>query len=167
MSTRREQSNEVVILRHSRVRALVIVAVCFVAIAGLWSIRDEEGRVTVWVAITLFGGFGTFAGILRLLPGASYLRLDPAGFTYCAAFFPVRVPWCDVAEFGVVEKDAAHAYATVGFNFVPGYTKNSAGRELAKSVNGWESALPGTYGKRAEDLAHVMNEWLGRSRASV
>jgi len=79
----------------------------------------------------------------------------------------VRVAWNDVAEFGVVAKDAAHAYATVGFNFVPGYTKNAAGRELAKSVNGWESALPGTYGRRAEELADLMNERLRRSHDSI
>ena len=167
MSTQLEQSNEVVILRHGRVRALFIVFICVVAVAGLWSIRDEAGRATIWVAIILFSGFGIFAGILRLLPGASYLRLDQTGLTYCAAFFPVRVAWDDVAEFGVVAKDAGHAYATVGFNFVPSYTENVAGRELAKSVNGWEGALPGTYGRRAEELADLMNERLRRSHDST
>src|SRR4051812_10540152 len=98
VSTQLVQSNEVVILRHGRVRALFIVVICVIAVAGLWSIRDEAGRATVWVAIILFSGFGIFAGVLRLLPGASYLRLDRTGFTYCAAFFTVRVAWKDVAE---------------------------------------------------------------------
>jgi hypothetical protein len=157
-----KQSDDILLLRHGRLRALLIAIICAVGVAGLWSIRDEAGRTTVWVAIILVGGFGTFAGILRLLPWASYLRLDPKGFTYCAAFYMVSVAWEDVAEFGVVAKDAAHAYPTIGFNFTPGYSKNPTGRELAKSINGWESALPGTYGKRAEDLADLMNEWLLR-----
>jgi hypothetical protein len=133
----------------------------------LWSIRDEAGRATVWVAIILFGGFGILAGLLQLLPGASYLRLDPAGFTHCAAFFAVRVEWSDVAEFGVVKKDAAHAYSTVGFNFVPAYTKNAAGRELVRSVNGWEGAIPAKYGMRPEELAALMNEWRQRFNANT
>ncbi|CAN5537006.1 hypothetical protein BH10PLA1_BH10PLA1_20750 [soil metagenome] len=156
------QSTEVLVLRHRRLRALLIATICAVGMAGLWPIRDEAGRATVWVAIIFVAGFGTFAGILPLLPGASYLRLDATGFKYCAAFFPVRVAWSEIAEFGVVRKDSAHAYATVGFNFVPGYTKNAAGRELVKSINGWEGALPATYGKRPEELAQLMNEWRQR-----
>lgn len=100
----------------------------------------------MWVGIVFFG-FGVLLGIVRLLPGASYLRMDPTGFTYCVAFYPQRVAWSDVSEFGVVAKDATHAYSTVGFNYVPGFTKNQAGRELAKSANGWEGALPGARGR--------------------
>lgn len=167
MNTQLEQPDQILILRYGRIRALVIAIACAAAVAGLWSIRDEAGRVTAWVALTLFGGFGLVGGILRLLPGASYLRLDPTGFTYRAAFFTVRVPWSDVAEFGVVAKDAVHAYTTVGFNFVPGYAENAAGRELARTIHGWESALPATYGRRAAELAGLMNEWLRRSQASA
>src|SRR3954449_8998282 len=87
VSTDLEQSKEVVILRHGRVRALCIVVISAVAVVGLWSIRDESGRATTWVAVVFFSGFGVLAGILRLGPRASYLRLDPRGFTYCAAFF--------------------------------------------------------------------------------
>jgi hypothetical protein len=159
------RSTEVLILRHSGPRALLITAACAVGIAGLWSIRHQEGLATVWVAIILVGGFGAFAGVLPLLPGASYLRLDATGFTYCAAFFSVDVAWREVAEFGVIPKDAGHAYATVGFNFVPTYTKNAAGRELTKSINGWEGGLPATYGKRPDELAELMNEWRRRFNA--
>jgi hypothetical protein len=162
VNTHSTQSGDVLFLRHGRLRALLIAIVCAIGVAGLWSIRDEAGWATVGVAILLVGGFGTVAGVLRLLPGAGYLRLDSKGFTYRAAFWTVSVAWDDVAEFGVVAKDATHAYATVGFNFVLGYGKNAAGRELARSINGWEGALPGTYGRRAEELAELMNEWLGR-----
>jgi len=162
VGTTSTQSPDLLVLRPKRLRPLLIAAVCAVGVAGLWSIRDEAGRATVWVAMILVGGFGMLAGILQLLPGASYLRLDTTGFTYCAAFFPVRVEWSDVAGFGVVKKDAAHCYSTVGFNFVPAYTKNAAGRELVKSVNGWENAIPAKYGMQPDELAELMNEWLQR-----
>lgn len=153
------------ILRHGQLKSLFIAIVCAVCVAGLWAIRHEGDRAAVWVGI-LFFGFGTLLGIVRLLPGASYLRLDPTGFTYCVAFHPQTVAWSDVSEFGVVAKDATHTYSTVGFNYVPEYAKNQAGRELVKSVNGWEGGLPGTYGRRAKDLVDLMNEWLRRSTAS-
>jgi hypothetical protein len=160
-----EQSGEVVILRHGRLWSLLIAAICALCVAGVWAIRDEASRAAVWLGIIFFG-FGVVLAIVRLLPGANYLRLDPTGFTYCVAFYRQRVAWSDVSEFGVVAKDATHAYSTVGFNYVPRFTENQAGRELAKSVNGWEGALPGTYGRRAAELSDLMNEWLRRSDGS-
>ena len=155
------QPNEVLILRPSRVVSLLIAVGCAVAVRGLWEIRGEADRAAVWVGLAFFG-FGAILGTLRLIPGASYLRLDPHGFTFCALFRRQTIAWADVSEFGVSERDAFNAYSTVRFNFAPGYRKDSEARKLARELTGWEGALPGKYGRRAAALADSMNEWRRR-----
>ena len=159
--TTHTQPDEVLVLRPSRLGSLLIALGCAVAVRGLWAIRNEADRLTVWLALAFFG-FGALLGTIRLIPGASYLRLDPQGFTFCAMFRRQTTAWTDASEFGVSERDAVRAYSTVGFNFMPGYGKNLEGRELTKKVMGWEGTIPGKYGLRATELAELMNEWRQR-----
>jgi len=53
----------------------------------------------------------------------------------------------------------------VGFNFVPTYDRGRTARAVAKALGKCEGALPNTYGRKAEELARVLNAQLHAARA--
>jgi len=53
-----------------------------------------------WAEILFFGTGAIVFGLL-LLPGSAYLKLDPAGFTFCSLFRPHFTRWSEVDSFAV------------------------------------------------------------------
>ena len=53
----------------------------------------------------------------------------------------------------------------VAFNFSQKYRQQRFARKLSSMIGGYEGALPDTYGKTAEELAALMNEWRQRAVA--
>jgi len=143
-----------IILRVRRWRLLRLLATCLVL--GSPGLFDNVISLRIGTA---FFGFGAIVFGVLLLPGAAWLRLEPAGFTVCHLFRKRFTPWSDVSEFGVV---------MAGRNELVGYDSRSAAENsprraaLSRSLSGYNSALPDTYGPRAAQLAALLNEVLRR-----
>ena len=105
--------------------------------------------------------FGLCAGLAlaQLVPGASFLRLDDSGFTIRSFWRDRFYPWAEIEGFGVAKGSGRHDW--VGFNFVPGSTLAAQvkGRELNRSLMGYDSMLPDSYGWATAVLADYLNQW--------
>ena len=137
-----------VTLRSSRKKALFYLIAClaFVAIA-----LSMDRSVWGYAGIVFFS-LCAIVFAIQLLPNSSYLRLTREGFTMCSLFRQHTIQWRHVGKFGVgriwlrkvVGWDPAHDISTVGI--------------ATKAISGYVSALPDTYGLRAEHLADLMNQ---------
>jgi hypothetical protein len=130
---------------------LVAMSAVFVAI-GLYMSPKEP--VMGLLSAGFFGLCG-IVGVLGLIPGGSYLLLERDGFTTSSLFRKHSYQWRDVGSFGVTR---ISRNKMVCWNFAPDYSGPKRGASLSKTLTGIEAALPDTYGKKAEDLAELMNE---------
>lgn len=141
---------------------LFVVSSLFVLI-GI-GLGNEQG----WVgyACAAFFTLGAVAGIVKMIPGGAYLKLDETGFTYCNLFQEWTTPWSVVDRFYVVTQHHASMPVNrfVGFDYVPGYEHQRIGRQIATAVADCEGGLPDTYGMPAEELAQLMNSRLRSAR---
>ena len=111
---------------------------------------------------------GVVIFIVQLIPGSAYLRLDSEGFIFCSLYLRITLPWSAIDGFHVVvmRQTGLKVHELVGFNFVPAYDRSQLGRQISSAVAECEGGLPNTYGKSAEELAHLMNEHLHKWRES-
>ncbi len=102
----------------------------------------------------VFLGLGAIVFTMQLLPNSSYLRLTREGFTMCSLFRCHMIQWRHVSRFGVgriyyvknvVGWDSTHEISKLG--------------RATKALYGFVSALPDTYGLRAEELADLMKRF--------
>lgn len=145
---------KVLTLRPSPKRWLLMVGLSAVFVVVGTRIVDTS-PVTGWLAIGFFG-LCVAVGIVNMLPGASHLRLDDAGFEMRSLFRPHRVGWHEVAAFGVAQ---IALNRIVGWNFAAGHSGHERIRKLNTGLSGFEAALPDTYGRRADALADLLNAW--------
>ena len=151
---------ETITLRPKRFSALwpLLVSSLFVTI-GI-----SMGVTGSWVGylIAAFFGLGILVGIIQLFPNSTYLRISREGITYCSLFRETITSWDDVDEFCVVvmRQNGLPIRRMVGFNYAPTYDRSRMGRQVASAITGCEGALPDTYGKKAEDLAALLNDCL-------
>jgi hypothetical protein len=113
---------------------------------------------------TAFFGLCAIVFAVQLLPGAAWLRLEPAGFTVCNLFRTHFTPWSDVSGFGVA---VAGQKELVGYNCRSAAERSSRLAALNKALSGYNSALPDTYGPRAAELAALLNEVLWRAHRAM
>ena len=141
-------------LTPSRRKVLGLLALgAIFTTSGIWTIRsgDQEG----WCAATFFGlSIVVFA--LQLLPGSAYLRIGPEGFTVCNLYRAQFYRWSDVDSFQITR---IRFGKVVAFNFAPHVRGGERVRRLAATLAGYENVLPDTYGKSAEHLASLLNEY--------
>ena len=128
---------------------LLLVALSFVAV-GVFLV---QGRSTMFWLSTGFFSLCALVFLVQLAPGSSYLTVDDEGIEFCALFRKSRIRWSDLSAFGVYQQRFSKF---VGFDFAPDYAAGASGRAVAKSLTGFEGALPDTYGFRAEDLAELL-----------
>lgn len=145
--------------RRQKLLLLLAMSLAFVA-AGVMMIRDE--RPMGWFSAGFFG-LCSLVFLIQLHPRASFLKLERNGFTFCALFRSHTVRWEDVREFDVTQ---VVLNRMVGWNFVHGYRPAEKTRALSHSMSGYESALPDTYGLKAEELAQIMEHWRANSQNS-
>ena len=131
------------VLRPSR-RRLFLLAFFMAGFfaGGVHIIR--EGDLRGWFVATAFGA-GTLVALILILPGASYLRLAPDGFTICSLYRKSFLRWSDVQDFRVVQ---------IGLN--NHYQRAKRSRRFAAAIAACEGALPDNYGLTAEKLAGLM-----------
>lgn len=139
----------------ARSATLIVISGVFVAI-GIW--MGLGGEFMGWLCAGFFG-LGVIVGIVNLIPGSGYLELSSDGFEVRTLYRTWRVCWADVAEFFPVR---IGGNGMVGWNYVPGYKPQASGRRFSAKISGAESALPETYGRSAEDLTKLLNDWRSR-----
>ena len=134
------------------------LAFCMIAV---WMLRD--GRIAGWFCLAVFG-LGGLVAALALLPGANYLRLEEAGFTFSSLFRTHHVRWADVAGFVPVR---VASNTMVGWLYHEGRVPEGRGARLSLALAGCHAALPESYGLRAEELAQLLErlrrEWQVRA----
>jgi len=91
---------------------------------------------------------GSIVMSIQLVPSASWMDLDDAGFTVCSLFRTHRYMWTDIQNFGII---IIKHNRMVAFNFVPDFDKSKIGRSISHGLVGYEAALPDSYGLKAEN----------------
>ena len=114
-----------------------------------------RGHRFVGVGNACFFGLGIIVGVFQLNPKASYLRLEADGFTFCAMFRSHKVPWRHVQYFDVAR---IVLNKMLVWNYSADHQDQKKAKALAKSIGGYEAALPDTYGFKAEALCALMNQ---------
>lgn len=126
----------------------------------------------IWIGITgdwigylcaAFFALGIPVAAMQFIPGSAYLKLDQSGFTFCSMFRKTTIPWSAVESFFVT----TIYNKMVVFNFVPSYDRSKLGRRICKGMANCEGGLPDTYGKKAEELADLMNAYLLQARTNA
>ena len=136
---------------------LLICCSLFVAIGLLMAGEN------VWMGYLCAGffGLGIPVSIAQLLPGGAYLRVSPEDMVFVSMYRKTRIPWHVVERFFVVVLEIGLTRRKmVGFNYVPSYDRSRFGRRLSSAMAPCESALPNTFGYKAEELADILNSCL-------
>ena len=141
--------------RKSRALWLLLACSAFVTI-GIWVGLSGEWPGYLGAA---FFGLGIPAAVIQLLPGSTFLLINSEGITFANMFRKTSLPWSILDEFFVVtlRQTGVKIHEMVGFNFVPTYDRARLGRAFLKVLGKCEGALPDTYGKKAEELAALLN----------
>ena len=152
------------VLRPKRSSAVWLLLVCAMFVAcGVW-MAQEKG----WIGYLCAGFFaiGIPVALVQLLPGSTYLRLEDDGLSFANMFRVTKIPWNTVDQFFVVtmKQTGATVHKMVGLNFVPSYDGARIGRRISSAIAQCECALPDTYGRKAEELADILNACLESSR---
>ena|SRR5438105_4100241 len=138
-----------VTLRSSRKKMLLMLVGSLVFVAAGLLFPTQYRALNLSMVIV----FGLCAVVfcINLLPNSSYLSLTSEGFTICSTFRCRSIEWRHVSNFGVarigtrkmVGCDPAHQISKMG--------------KATKAFSGYVSALPDTYGLKAEELAELLN----------
>ena len=110
----------------------------------------QSGDFIGWF-IAAFFGFGLIVSVIQLLPGATYLKIGPAGIESRALFRTRRIAWSEISGFGYY-RQAGNNF--VGFHFhatAKGFSQNAS-----LALVGFHDALPDTYGHKADELAVLL-----------
>jgi hypothetical protein len=143
--------------KRSRMIWLLLGCSIFVAI-GIW--MGSEGESFGYVGAAFFG-LGIPISLIQMIPGSGFLTIDEKGFTFASLFRKDTIAWSDIDEFCVVTLGHTRF---VGLNFVPTYDRSRTGRRVSRVIAGCEGALPDTYGKKAAELAELLNTRLQEAR---
>ncbi|MBK7929423.1 MAG: hypothetical protein IPJ98_18660 [Bryobacterales bacterium] len=149
--------------------------------------HPKPGKTLLWLGISLLfatlGGWmslrgdsrGPFLGLLftflfvvflvRLVPNASFLKLDRDGFTLRTFFRDHFVPWSDIDRFFVVNQKSYGITTNryIGYNYSEHTRKLKAVRAFNRLFTDAE-ALIEPVGMKAAEQAAILNECLLRFR---
>jgi len=146
---------------------VLLISAGFVAtgIAVIRSPSAEMEPVMAYGALSFFS-IGVVVAIVQLLPGSSFLRLSPAGFTIRSMWRDTSYRWSDIERFGVVEiHPAGHRQRMVGLDFSQSFPHRDRARVLrglSQGLTGFEGALPDSYGWDCAKLAAHLESWKAR-----
>ena len=154
--------SETIRLYPSRTTWIVgTLASAIMTAASIWVVAD--GNWFGYVG-TAFFGLGLVVSLILLWPNSSFLQLDDSGFLIRNLFRDSRMSWTDVEIF---EARRLGARKMVTLKFAPQYTELPRVRAMAHALSGAEGALPDTYGRSAEELARMLNEYVQKQRQSA
>jgi hypothetical protein len=152
---------EPIILRPKKSSAFGMLFACVAFVALCISMAVKTGS---WIgyAGAAFFSLGIPVGVILLLPGSAYLRIAEDGLSFASLFRVTKLPWEAIDRFYVLSMKAngLKAFEMVCFDFVPSYQGQLITRRISTAVAGCEAGLPCTYGKKAEELAEILNRCL-------
>lgn len=131
---------------------LLIFSGCF-TLLGIHALREHP--VSGWLIIGFFGS-GVIIVLITLIPGSSYLRLEPEGMLIRSLYRTWYISWSDTSRFFVL---SAGGQAMVCWNYTPGFNTKQHRRNLSRILTSVEAGLPDTYGYSAPELAGLLNQW--------
>jgi hypothetical protein len=139
--------------RTGKTILLLLVSVIFTATGALMSLSKEG--LAFWLVIGFFGLCSIVFGVM-LLPGASFLRLEPDGFIVRSLYrqWPLT-RWADVSKFATVRVSLVNTM--VVYDEAKPRTARLASAN--KALFGFTSGLPDTYGMKPAELAELLNRW--------
>ncbi|MCC9605140.1 hypothetical protein LOC68_24450 [Blastopirellula sp. JC732] len=111
------------------------------------------GKDIGYIAAAFFVGCGVL-GTMEIWPGSSWLRIDETGIRYCYLFTSHHVAWNETESFEIelVSHSGMWGQEMVGFN------RPSTPLDERKP-NRLDELLPNNYGRSAESLAKLLNEY--------
>jgi hypothetical protein len=143
---------EPTILYPSRLKWIGVSLIGFLFSAvGVWMIVDGDG-IKAWFCAIFFAAV-FITGVLQLLPGTGYLKLDAEGLEFKTLGRSKQVSWGEISGLGTW-RHQNNTFVT----FEIGTTGKMA--NLNRSITGTDNMLPDTYGKKAEDLIALMSEYI-------
>ena len=125
----------------------------------------------------------------QALPGSSFLGVSAEGFTICSNYRKRFHPWSSVKTIGVTEykakvtpdkhrrlrwefealfKIAFGDVLMVGIDYVPDPCGKAAGLEKRAFTKGWfgyEEVIVDSFGRRADDVAEMLNRFMNRHKS--
>ena len=128
--------------------ALAISLLFAYAGVGMRNERPVAGALTA-----LFFGLCSLVFLISLHPRARSLTLREDGFEYTSLFRKHFVKWSDVSRFGIANV-AMNTF--VSWNYSSSFTGQATARKAAKSLAGYEGALPDSYGMSAAQLVEIL-----------
>ena len=149
-----------VTFRPKKSSALWLLIGCSLFVAGSVWMAQTKGWIGYLCAA--FFALGIPVAIVQLLPGSTYLRLSEDGLAFANMFRVTTIPWNIIDQFFVVSlnQTGMTVHKMVGFNYVQSYDRSRVGRRVSFAIVKCEGALPDTYGKKAEELADLLNTCL-------
>lgn len=139
--------------RSNQLRNLGLLALCSVFVV-IGILMRNEYPIVAYAGIVFFG-IGVVVAAIQMLPHASYLELQDEGFKFRTLFRDNFVRWKEVEHFYVIK---VHSNKMVGWNYSAKAGVNSVASKVSSKLSGAQAALPETYGKKAEELAEIMNQ---------
>jgi hypothetical protein len=140
------------VLSPSRWRAGLAV---FFGLMFLPSFAGAGGLVGALIGLAVLAIFG-----IRLLPGASYLKIDDHGFTVRSIFRDHhQFQWKDIEGFKVITMrymGFIPLWSRVGYDFAESYRKRSLPGKVVHALARYDGLLPDNYGMKAKDLAALL-----------
>lgn len=140
--------------RFTKLILLLLTCVVF-ATLGVWMINDNDLRG--WLVVGFFGPCSLIV-LCQFIPGANYLRLTRDGISYSTFFRKRSHKWDEIFEFGAYEPSSTGS-KYVGFNFKQRSKSGENLNSFSKTLSGWESGIPDTYGMSAEELVEILESW--------
>ena len=155
---------EPLILRPSKGQWLftsVILFALFAACAFTTLVQGSTNELFGWVMLALLGALSAWS-IWFAFSKRTRLELTRDGFTYYTPIASGAYRWSDIEAFA---HGSMNRRETVFFKFAAHYNgKKPALHQLSGVLaQGYEMALPDTYGLTAQALAALLSEWRQRA----
>jgi hypothetical protein len=140
---------------------LVIPIGLFLGLAVSSYLHFVKENSTIGLVAAVLSSIGFLFFLVQIIPGANSLTLNDDGLVIRAFFRSQHYKWTDISRF---EVGKIGLNEMVVFNLTSDFKKKAeadrAASEFLQNINGFDAALPSTYGLRAADLRALLNEQL-------
>ena len=148
-----------IILYPSKQKNFLMLLVCL-AFVLLTLFVNKPSKLFYWIGLIFFGLGVIIFSIQLVFPKTSYLKITEKGIEIRNIFKPSFMSWEIIQDFEVGSIPIRfRKKKMIMINFDKTYNKQNFGRELARSMAGFEGALPESYGMKHEELVNLLNSY--------